>query len=148
MSILHNEITIKASTEKIWGILTDLEMLEKYDPTVKSSTLVSTEKTGMNAKRKVVMLDGKNWFDEKIVAFQPHQSLAIQLTDCSFPIKNLKHTYRFEPLAGGQTKVHQTMEYEVKFGILGKLMDKMMIGKQFDSGIKQFFGGLKMLAER
>ena len=147
MATIHNEITIKASTDKVWQLLTDLEMLDKYDPTVKKSTLVSTEKTGIGAKRKVLMLDGKNWFDEKVTVFKPNEALTYQLTDCSFPIKGLQHSYSFEKV-GSQTKVKQVMEYTVKFGLLGKLLDTLMIRKQSDSGIKKFFGGLKAYAEK
>mgnify|MGYP001561574416 CR=1 FL=1 len=146
MATIHNEIIINASVDKLWNILTDLELLDKLDPTVKKATLVSSEKTGMGAKRKVDMLDGKNWFDEKITVFKPNEALTYQLTDCSFPIKGLQHSYSFEKM-GDQTKVKQVMEYTVKFGLLGKLLDIVMIRKQFDRGIKKFFGGLKSYAE-
>lgn len=146
MATLRNEITVNASIDKIWTILTDLELLEQYDPTVKKSILVSPEKTGIGAKRKVLMLDGKNWFDEKITVFKPNQALTYQLTDCSFPIAGLKHSYNFEKV-GNQTKVKQVMEYTVKFGLLGKLLDNWMIRKQSDTGIKKFFAGLKSYAE-
>lgn len=147
MGKLVNDITINASIDKIWSILTDLELLDKTDPTVKKATLISENKTGLEAKRKVLMQDGKNWFDEKIIAFIPNEELVYQLTDCSFPIKGLKHTYSFQKI-GDQTKVQQVMEYSVKFGILGVLMDKMMIGKQFNSGINKFLTGLKTYAEK
>ena len=93
------------------------------------------------------MLDGKNWFDEKITAFRPNEAQTYQLTDCSFPIKGLKHSYSFEKV-GNQTKVKQVMEYTVKFGLLGKLLDSLMIQKQSDQGIKKFFAGLKQYAEK
>lgn len=147
MSKLINDITINASIEKIWNVLTDLELLDKTDPTVKKATLISENKTGLDAKRKVHMQDGKNWFDEKITVFKPNEELVYQLTDCSFPIKGLKHTYSFQKI-GNQTKVQQVMEYTVKFGIIGKLMDKMMIGKQFNSGINKFLLGLKTYSEK
>jgi ribosome-associated toxin RatA of RatAB toxin-antitoxin module len=137
MATILNEITVNASVDRLWNILTDLELLDKYDPTVKKSTLVSTEKTGVGARRRVDMLDGKNWFDEKVTVFKPNEALTYQLTDCSFPIKGLKHSYSFERL-GNQTKVKQVMEYTVKFGLLGKLLDGLMIRKQSDSGIKKF----------
>jgi ribosome-associated toxin RatA of RatAB toxin-antitoxin module len=146
MATIRNEITVNASIDKLWTMLTDLELLEKYDPTVKKSTLISAEKTGIGAKRKVLMLDGKNWFDEKVVEFKPKEALAYQLTDCSFPIKGLKHSYSFEKV-GSQTKVVQVMEYTVKFGLLGMLLDNLMIRKQSDTGIKKFFEGLKSYAE-
>ena len=147
MGKLINEILINAPIEKIWSVLTDLELLDKTDPTVKKATLISENKTGLDAKIKVLMQDGKNWFDEKITIFKPNEELAYQLTDCSFPIKALIHTYSFEKI-GNQTKVLQVMEYTVKFGLLGVIMDKMMIGKQFNSGITKFLNGLKTYTEK
>ena len=147
MSKLINDITINAPIDKIWSILTDLELLDKTDPTVKKATLISENKSGLDAKRKVLMQDGKNWFDEKITIFKPNEELAYQLTDCSFPIKALKHSYSFQK-NGDQIKVQQVMEYTVKFGVLGILLDKMMIGKQFNSGINKFLNGLKTYAEK
>ena len=147
MSTLINSITIDAPIDRIWSILTDLELLDKTDPTVKKATLISEIKTGLHAKRKVLMQDGKNWFDEMITVFNPNEKLVYQLTDCSFPIKGLKHTYSFE-IIGNQTKVQQVMEYTVKFGLIGVLLDKIMIGKQFNSGINLFLSGLKTYAEK
>lgn len=146
MATIHNEITVIAPVEKIWEALTNIELLGKYDPTVKKSTALSENKSGLNAKRKVLMLDGKNWFDEKVTVFKPNEALTYQLTDCSFPIAGLKHSYSFEKV-GKQTKVKQVMEYTVKFGLFGKLLDSLMIRKQSDTGIKKFFTGLKSYAE-
>ena len=146
MTTIHNEITVNAPVEKIWEALTNIELLDKYDPTVKKSTALSENKSGLNAKRKVLMLDGKNWFDEKVTVFKPNEALTYQLTDCSFPIAGLKHSYSFEKV-GNQTKVKQVMEYTVKFGLFGKLLDSLMIRKQSDRGIKKFFTGLKSYAE-
>ena len=70
MGKLINEIIINAPLEKIWSVLTDLELLNKTDPTVKKATVISENKTGLNAKRKVLMQDGKNWFDEKITVMK------------------------------------------------------------------------------
>jgi ribosome-associated toxin RatA of RatAB toxin-antitoxin module len=146
MATILNEIIIDAPVDRIWKVMTDLELLEKYDPTVKKSTIISPDKIGIGAKRKVDMADGKNWFEEKITIFQPNEALTYQLTDCSFPIQGLRHSYSFEKI-GSQTKVKQVMEYTVKFGLLGKLMDSIMIRKQSDTGIKKFFSGLKSFVE-
>ena len=146
MATLRNEITINAPVEKIWEALTDIERLDKFDPTVKKSTAVTQEKSGIGAKRKVDMLDGKNWFEEKVTVFKTNEALTYQLTDCSFPIKGLKHSYSFEK-TGNQTKVKQVMEYTVKFGLLGKLLDSLMIRNKTNGGINKFFAGLKSYAE-
>ncbi|MCX6352786.1 MAG: SRPBCC family protein [Bacteroidetes bacterium] len=146
MTTLHNEITVNASIDKVWTMLTEVELLDQFDSTVKKSIAVSQKKSGLGAKRKVDMHDGKNWFEEKVTVFKPNEALTYQLTDCSFPIAGLKHSYSFEKI-GNQTKVKQVMEYTVKFGLFGKLLDAIMIRKQSDNGIKKFFGGLKSYAE-
>jgi ribosome-associated toxin RatA of RatAB toxin-antitoxin module len=147
MTTLHNEIIIDAPIEKIWAALSDIEKLERYDPLVKTSHAISQSKHGIGAARKVEMKDGKNWFEEKCTNWNPNESLTYELTACSFPVHRLKHSYRFEKV-GKQIKVRQLMEYEIKYGLLGALLDKMMIRKQTDSGIKKFFAGLKTYSEK
>lgn len=147
MTTLHNEITINAPIEKIWDALSNIDVLDKYDPTVKKSTAVSTTKSGIGAKRKVDMLDGKNWFEEQCTVWDSNKALTYELTACSFPVNKLKHSYTFEKI-GTQTKVKQIMEYQIKFGFFGKILDALMIRKQSDGGIKKFFGGLKAYTEK
>ncbi len=147
MSELINEITIDAPIEKIWAILSNVEGLENCDPNVKKSECLTNSKTGLGASRKVHMQDGKNWFDETITVFKQNEALTYELTACSFPITKLKHSYSFQKTAN-YVKVQQIMEYTVKFGLLGKLLNALMIGKQFDKGIKQFLDGLKSYAEK
>ena len=48
---------------------------------------------------------------------------------------------------GSGTMVHQRMEYELKFGPVGKLMDAIMVKRKWDAGIKGFFAGLKHYVE-
>jgi ribosome-associated toxin RatA of RatAB toxin-antitoxin module len=147
MTTIRNEILIKAPVEKIWQALTEIDWLEKYDPTVKKSTALTAVKNGMGAKRKVEMLDGKNWFEESVTEFNVNKALTYELTACSFPIHKLKHRYSFETVRG-ETKVKQVMDYTVKFGLLGRLLDAVMIRKQSDNGIKKFFAGLKAFTEK
>ena len=147
MTTLNNEIIINAPIEKIWEALSVIDNLDKFDPTVKKSTCITNQKSGLNAKRKVDMLDGKNWFEEKVTEFKPKESLKYQLTDCSFPINGLTHSYTFEKL-GNNIKVKQVMQYTVKFGVVGKILDSLMIRKQTNSGVIKFFAGLKEYVEK
>ena len=147
MTTLNNEITIDAPIGTIWNTLSTIDMLDQYDPTVKKSTAMTPNKSGMGAKRKVDMLDGKNWFEEHVTEYKPNEALAFELTACSFPIHRLTHSYSFESI-GQQIKVKQVMQYEMKFGFLGKIMDALMVRKQSDQGIKKFMAGLKSFIEK
>lgn len=146
MATLHNEIVINAPMEKIWEALSEIENLDKYDPTVVKSTAISQSMSGMGAKRKVDMKDGKNWFEEQCTVWKPNEELAYELTACSFPVHQLRHSYSFEK-KGSEVKVKQIMQYKVKYGWFGKLLDALMIRRQSDAGIKKFLSGLKSYTE-
>jgi len=146
MTTLTNAIRVNAPADRVWAILTNLAELEKYDPTVASSTVTSAAPTGIGATRKVVMKDGKHWFDEQITVFEPEVALAFELTSCNFPIQHLNHSYRFDT-TDGHTTVTQVMTYTPRFGALGRLMDVLAIRKRSDAGIKKFLDGLKARAE-
>ena len=147
MSTLYNEITIAATVSDIWNVLSKVDELDKYDPTVLRSEATTVDNTGTGAARKVAMKDGKNWFEEKVTIFNPGKNLAFELTACSFPVHQLKHSYSFET-KNNYTVVRQVMEYRMKYGLLGKLLDSLIVRKQSDKGIKQFFAGLKAYVEK
>ena len=65
MRTLKNELWIDAPINKIWESLAITGKLESFDPTVKKSFVTSKIKSGISASKKVNMLDGKNWFEEK-----------------------------------------------------------------------------------
>ena len=39
------------------------------------------------------------------------------------------------------------MQYELKFGVLGKVLDAVMVRRKWNAGIKGFLSGLKRYAE-
>jgi ribosome-associated toxin RatA of RatAB toxin-antitoxin module len=147
MTVLHNEIIINAPITKIWDALSNVEELYKYDPTVKESEAISSEKSGKGAKRRVLMKKKGNWFEETCTISKQNEELSYELTACSFPVQNLVHSYTFEKI-GNKTKVKQIMTYKMKYGLIGKLLDKLLVRKESNNGIKIFMAGLKTFTEK
>ena len=145
MPTIHNDIIINAPMKRIWEALTIVDLLETYDPTVKKSTAISNIKSGIGAKRKVDMIDDKNWFEEECTISKTNESLTFELTACSFPVHSLKHDYSFEK-AEDKTRVKQVMNYKMKFGLLGQFMG-IMLKPKWNKGINEFLGGLKRYSE-
>ena len=145
MTTLHNDIIINAAIEKIWEALVVVDVLDTYDPTIKKSTAISNIKSGIGAKRKVDMLDGKNWFKEECISFDPHKDLEYKLYACSFPVHSLVHNYKFHK-EGNTIRVEQLMKYKMKFGLFGIFMG-LMLKPKWNKGINKFLGGLKQYVE-
>ena len=145
MTVLENSIRIDAPPEKVWSVLASLDALDQYDPGVTKTEVVTPSQEGPGAARRCDLAPG-GWFKEKVVDWKPNESLSFELFECSLPVRRLKHSYTLTPDGSG-TVVRQRMEYELKFGPVGKLMDAIMVRKKWDAGIKGFFAGLKHYVE-
>jgi len=145
MTVLENSIRIDAPPAKVWSVLSALDTLDQYDPVVKKSELVTQAKEGLGAARRCDLAPS-GWFKEKVSEWDPDRSLAFELVECSLPVRRLKYRYTLTT-EGGATVVLQRMEYELKFGLLGKLLNSLMVRKKWDAGVKGFFAGLKYYVE-
>jgi ligand-binding SRPBCC domain-containing protein len=145
MTVLENSIRIAASPNKVWSVLASLDTLDRYDPGVKKSEIVTTTREGPGAARRCDLAPG-GWFKEKVDDWRPNEQISFELFECTLPVRRLKHRYTLTSDGDG-TVVRQRMEYELKFGILGKLLDAVMVRRKWNAGIKSFFAGLKHYVE-
>jgi hypothetical protein len=163
VTVLVNEITIEAPRHEVWRVLSDLELLEQYDPGVRSSRLLtgsvdelSTDRPigtqavpagGLGAARRCTLRPG-GWFVERVTDWKPDTFLAFELVDCSLPVRRLRHEYTLtsveeEPHSRPATVVRQIMTYELKYAALGRLLDTALMRRQWDRGVKAFLAGLR-----
>lgn len=145
MTVLENSIRIDAPPEKVWSVLASLDALDKYDPGITKAEVVTPSREGPGAARRCDLAPG-GWLKEEVADWTPNESLSFELFECSLPVRRLKHSYTLTPDGSG-TVVRQRMEYELEFGLVGKLMDAIMVRKKWDAGIKGFFAGLKHYVE-
>jgi ligand-binding SRPBCC domain-containing protein len=145
MTVLENSIHIDAPARKVWSVLASLDALDRYDPGVTKSEIVTPTREGPGSARRCD-LKPRGWFKERVADWKPNESLSFELFECTLPVRRLKHSYTLTPDGSG-TVVRQRMEYELKFGPIGKLMDTVMVRKKWDAGIKSFFDGLKVFVE-
>lgn len=145
MSQLHHEITINAPLEKIWNVLADLEAVQHYNPTVAQAKYLSSNKTGIGAARHCDFKPN-GWGKERVIGFEPQRSITIEMYESTWPVKFMRWRTSLKP-AGKQTVVEQDLEYQLKFGIFGKLMNILVMRKKLDTGIADVFVGLKTFVE-
>ena len=146
MTVIENTVEFAVPPERVWRVLGTLDALERYDPGVARSQITSTERTGIGATRQCDLKPG-GWFRERVTVWEPERSLGFELFACTLPVKRLRHDYVLTPVAGG-TRVQQRMEYQLKFGPLGRLLDAAIVRRRWRAGIALFLRGLQQLIER
>ena len=145
MTVLHNFVEIDAAPERVWAALAALGALAEYDPAILESTIESHTDAGLGASRRCSLKDG-GWFRESVTVWEPCRALAFELRDCSLPVRRLRHRYTLAARGRG-TRVEQEMDYQLKYGLLGTLLDTVVVRRRWDQGIKNFFLGLKRHVE-
>jgi TfoX/Sxy family transcriptional regulator of competence genes/ligand-binding SRPBCC domain-containing protein len=145
MTVLETSIRIQATPERVWRVLAALEALDRYDPGVTKSEVISATREGAGAERKCELAPG-GWFKERVAEWQPTTSLSFELFECTLPLRRLQH--RYELVADGDaTVVRQRMEYALKLGLIGKVLDALVVRRRWKAGIDGFFAGLKEFVE-
>lgn len=146
MSRFQNQITINASIEKVWGILADVESVQHYNQLVKTVKRTSENKEGLGASRHCDF-HPNGFAKERVIVFEPKKQISFELIDSSWPVKNMKWHTRLTN-DGSSTVLSQDMEYEVKYGPLGKILDALVMKKKMHQTIEELFVNLKKYIEK
>jgi uncharacterized protein YndB with AHSA1/START domain len=155
VTTLTNQITIAAPRRAVWDVLTSLDLLDRYDPGVRTSTLVGDLSAGPGAQRRCDLRPA-GWFIEQVTLWQPDHALAFDLVTCSLPVADLRHEYTLTTGHAGHeaadraseqetagTVVTQVMTYTLKYGPAGQALDAVVMRRRWDRGIKGFLHGLQ-----
>lgn len=125
MTVFSVEKTINAPKEKVWELLADFRNIDFFNDAINKSYLIEdSENGGLGATRHCDLSDGKNYLKERVLKWDEGEGMTIDIYATSMPIKS--NIVRFEIESFGEkTKARMIFDYEMKFGLLGKLMSKL-----------------------
>ena len=87
-------------------------------------------------------LPGNHYLDEKVVFWQPGQALTMRIIGTDLPFKKADIRFTLADHEQG-TLVTVSPAYQLKFGAIGRPMDKLMVRKQYQKGMENLLEGLK-----
>ncbi len=147
MAKVHLKRMIDAPVAKVWDSWNDYGNVDKFNPNLSRSFLIGDNgETGLGATRQCDLNDGKNYIQEKIIAYVPERKIAVDIYNGTMPLKRAVATIELIPLAANRTEVNFTMEFTPKFGILGKVMIPLM-KPQFKKLLNKLVDGNKAYLE-
>ncbi len=147
MTTITQEIRINAPKEHVWAILADLGAVQRFHPGVKKSYYSTTQKEGVGASRVCELLP-MGEVVETASAWQEGEYMKIDIVEGKKmpPFKQANGSYRLRE-ENGQTVVKLALNYGLKFGPIGRLMDAVMVRSQFKKVVPNMLAGLKHYAE-
>ena len=145
MATFERRIEIAAPPERVWGILADIGTIAEWNPGVLASHWTSEQREGVGGARHCDLGKG-NYLDEETVAWEPGRALTLRIVGTNLPFKSAD--IRFRVAADGQGSVVTVSPlYELKYGLLGRVLDQVFVRKAYTRGMEALLAGLKRHAE-
>lgn len=145
MSTFSEQIMIRAPREAVWAALADIGKIHEWNPGVRDSRRTSEQAEGVGATR-YCDLGGRNYLDESVVVWEPNERLTMRIDRTNLPFA--RADVRFM-LADQDDATHVTVspDYALKFGPLGRILDRFFVGPTYAKGMRALLAGLKSHVE-
>ena len=129
MNTFHHSFTVDASIDKVWGFYTDLHHLEVITPKRLDLKIIESSSNkitlGQTAYLSSKLLTRITW-KTKITTCKPY-TYVDEMSNTLF--KRWKHTHVFDKINKSQTKVTDEIEFELQYGLVGKMFEWYALDK-------------------
>ncbi len=148
MAKVTRTVWVDAPKEKVWKVLADFGNVSVFNPTVPNSYLTSNQQYGVGTTRHCDLNISGASVEERVVEWVDDESMAIEIYEGKMtpPFKTAVALIKITEMNGG-TQVEGTLNYTLKMGPLGLVMDKFMVAPQFSKAWSALFAGLKHYVE-
>ena len=141
MSTFREHITIRAPRTAVWTALADIGSIHTWNPGVHDSRRTSEQAEGVGATRSCD-LGGRNYLHEAVTTWEPPERLTMSITDTNLPFARADIRFALED-RGDETLVTVAPDYALKFGPLGRLLDRFFVRSTYAKGMRGLLRGLK-----
>ena len=146
MTTIHHEILAACPPERVWALLADLEAVQRYNPGVQRAAIEGAQRTGVGARRACQLLP-KGRVVERVTHWEDGRAVGLELEQHDWPVDFMRWVTRVEQHGGG-ARITQSLEYQVKFGPVGWLLDRVVMKRKLTKSLDSVFASLARHAER
>jgi carbon monoxide dehydrogenase subunit G len=145
VSEFSETVSINTSIAKVWATLADIGTISSWNPGVKESHQTTSGEVAKGACRHCG-LGGKNYLEEEVVLYQPPTNITFRITATNLPFDAAD--IRFTLVSDGDaTAVTVSPLYQLKYGVLGKILDALLVRPTYRKGMRDLLRGLKTHVE-
>ena len=146
MGNITKSIEIEASPEKVFAFINDAKKMNEASKGFAEMEYTSEGPVGVGTtSHRIVRLGGqeREW-DAEVTEFVKNKKMSDRTIGGSKA--KLTDSWTFEPTAKG-TKLTVSMDYEVPYSVLGKVIDKLKLSKDLDKVMGKMLENVKKALE-
>jgi len=125
MPKLEQEIVAGVSTQAVWKVLEQFGNVDQWAPGMSSSSLLGEQSSGVGTRRVMRHRWGFR-IEEEVTRWSNGWGMSFVLTKAPFPMQNVHETWDIEQ-QNGATRIVTTVTYEMGVGVLGSLLDQLLV---------------------
>ena len=144
MEPLRTDMVIRAPRALVWETLADLEGVSTWNPAIDAAECISEVREGIGARRRCYM-HPSGWMVESVTEWEPGSAIAFTIENAP-PLKSGLGRFVLSDDGPG-TRLHASFDYEVRFGPLGPVIDRLIVHRQLASGWEVGMMGLRQHIE-
>lgn len=149
-SAVRSATTLEMPIAKAWEKLQDLSLAHNYVPGLVATEIVTEQKMGIGASRRVYQGPDK-YLNETVVEWEPGFAFKIRLHDdeggAPLPFKQAWFTYRLVPEGEHRTRLETELAYEMAGGCLGQWLDRLLLSETLQKRADDVPNNLKRFYE-
>lgn len=148
MTTVTRKVWVDAPKDKVWAALADFGGICKFNPSIPYSYSTSETNQGVGATRHCDLTITGSSIEERVIDWKEGESYTVEIYEGKVtpPYKYFYGTIRVEEEAGGTT-VSGILEYQIKYGFVGDMMNMFILKSQFTAAWEKLFAGLKHFVE-
>jgi hypothetical protein len=139
-------VVIDLPCERAWEKLCDLGLAHCYVPGIVRTEITTGRRTGVGASRRVYQSESR-CLDETVVEWREGSGFVIRLHKGDRgpppPFRSAAFRYWIEPEGHDRTRLTTTLSYAVRWGLLGRCLDALVLAKAIRANVRDVASGLK-----
>ena len=149
MTVFKKQITIDIPKQRVWEIVADLGSIYRFHPGVRKSYYTTDVTEGIGAAR-ICELQPAGKILETVKYWKIESGFLLQIDpiEKAPPVKNFTGNFQLRKLDERRTEVALTINYDMKLGAIGRLLNKLIIRSKMEEGIVGLLEGLKVYSEK
>lgn len=147
---LHDHLVLAAPRSIVWATLADLEGVNVWNPSIDGAECVTDKREGVGARRRCRMAPS-GWMTETVTEWEPGRVIAFAVEEAS-PLRSAVGRFVLDDADlvhghPGGTRLEASFDYEVRFGPLGPVIDRLIVHRQLATSWQAALGGLRIHVE-
>jgi ligand-binding SRPBCC domain-containing protein len=146
MRLLEERVEIGAPADRVWEVLADFGNVAGWAPYMRRSHLIGDRHSGIGMRRGMRHAWGFR-FEEVVTQWHEGKGFAFDVLKAPFPMKDVKEVWVLAP-EDGHTAVETQVRYGAHLGLLGGLVDWLLVRFVVRREMRAGLRGLKEFTER